>query len=61
MEVKTNFRQSVSLEVVRASPLIKKNDYLKVVVKCKFCGNDRSWVIRCESCGRTEQNLLEGE
>lgn len=54
---KATFKQAVHVEVVRASPLVGKHDYLKKPVKCDFCGNDRRWLIRCEYCGRTEQRI----
>lgn len=46
--------QSVSVEVIRASPKIVR---LKKSVICKFCKNKRFWLIRCEYCGRTEQKI----
>ncbi len=55
MESKANFKQSVQVEVIRASPLVGKHDYLKKSIKCTFCGNNRRWLIRCEYCGRNEQ------
>lgn len=55
--MEANFQQAVSVQVIRASPLPK--GYLKDPVLCKFCGNKRYWLIRCESCGRTEQELKE--
>ena len=60
-DTKAVFKQSLGVEVIRASPLLK-GDYLKKHVVCKFCGNKRKWLIRCESCGRTEQKIsLEEE
>jgi len=53
---KSNFRQQLGVQVVRASPLVK-GDFLKQAIFCKFCGNKRLWLIRCESCGRTEQKI----
>jgi len=54
---KANFRQNVQVEVIRASPLIGKFDYLKTGQKCEKCGNIRRWLIRCEYCGSNEQTL----
>lgn len=47
----TNFKQAVSVEVIRASPLVTKSGYLKKPVICESCGNKRTWLIRCEYCG----------
>lgn len=55
MSNKTNFKQIVECEIIRASPLIEK---LKNPVICEFCKNKRFCVIRCESCGHTEQKVL---
>jgi len=54
---KATFRQEVQVEVIRASPLVGKHDYLKKAIVCRFCGNGRRWLIRCEYCGRTEQKI----
>lgn len=54
-----NFQQSVSVEVIRASSRVNVEGYLKEPIKCKACGNDRRWLIRCESCGDMEPISLE--
>lgn len=54
-----NFKQSVSVEVIRASMRVNTEGYLKIPVKCNKCGNDRRWLIRCESCGDMEPISLE--
>lgn len=59
---RATFKQFTSVEVIRASSLVSSNDRLKVPVECTFCHNKRFWLIRCESCGRTEQKIsLEDE
>jgi hypothetical protein len=52
--MKANFRQVASVQVIRAIPLPK---YSKEPVICEHCGNERFWLIRCESCGCTGKIL----
>lgn len=49
-------QQSIGVQVVRASPLVN-GDFLKKPIICKFCKNKRLWLIRCESCGSTEERI----
>ena len=52
-----NLGQSVSVQVIRASSKVTEEGYLKEAIICEFCGNKRKWLVRCESCGRNEQEI----
>lgn len=53
MEDKVGFNQTINVDVIR-----KNSDYLQNPTTCIYCGNKRYWVVRCETCGHTEQKIV---